>query len=308
MTLLKQTTPARLAAAGLAVIMATVVAGCGSNSASSTSTTDTAKKTITMGVVPGWTSDIAAMHLYKAVLEPKGYTVNIKELSEISTVYAGAAKGDLDIFSSPNERIQKPYWDEYKDKLEDLGTYYANNTLFLAVPDYMTDVQSISDLPAHAAELEGKIIGIEPGSGMTKITQEKVIPDYGLDGFKLQVSSTAAMLTELKKATDAKKPVVVSLWQPFWANAAFPVRALKDPKGAFGPAEGIHTIARKGFSADHPDVAAMMSNFKLTDEQYGTLEDTMVNKYPKGKEQEAIKAWLDQNPEVAPALEKHLKG
>lgn len=305
---LKQSRPARLAAAGVSLLMAAVVAGCGS-SASTTSSDSSADKTITMGVVPGWTSDLAVLNLYKAILEPKGYTVEVKELSEISTVYAGTAKGDLDVFSSPTERIQKAYWDQYQDKLEDLGTYYDNNTLFLAVPDYMTDVQSISDLPAHAAALEGKIVGLEPGAGMTKITQEKVFPDYGLDSaFKLQTSSTAAMLAELKSATDAKKPIVVSLWQPFWANSAFPVRALKDPKGSFGEPEGIHTIARKGFSQEHPDVAAMMSNLKINDEQYATLEDYIVNKYPAGQEQEAVKAWLKENPDFAPALEQHLKG
>ncbi|MFJ8105997.1 glycine betaine ABC transporter substrate-binding protein [Streptomyces sp. NPDC096132] len=50
---------------------------------------------------------------------------------------------------------------------------------------------------------------------------------------------------------------------------AFPVRALEDPKGAFGKPEGLHSLARDGFSEDFPEVADVIKNFKLTDEQYG---------------------------------------
>lgn len=303
-----QSRPARLAAAAVSLFMAAVVAGCGSSGSSTTGSGTSADKTITLSVIPGYTADVALVHLYKAILEPKGYTVNIKELTDTATVYAGTAKGDVDGFCAAPERLQAAYWDQYKDKLEDLGTYYENMTVFLAVPDYMTDVQSISDLQAHAASFGGKITGIEPGGGVAKTVQEKVIPDYGLgDSFKLQTSSTGAMLTELKKATDAKQPIVVTVWQPFWANNAFPIRALKDPKGSFGEAEGTHLLARKGFSADHPEVAAMISHLKLTDEQYAGLEDYTVNKYPAGQEQEAVKAWLKQNPDFAPAFDQYLK-
>ena len=43
----------------------------------------------------------------------------------------------------------------------------------------------------------------------------------------------------------------------------------------------------------------MLENFKLDDEQYGTLEDTVVNKFGQGEEQKAAEAWLKENPEYA---------
>jgi glycine betaine/proline transport system substrate-binding protein len=291
---------------GVAVTaLAMVAAGCGSDDGGSSSASD---KNITIGAVQGWTDQTGTAYLYKNLLEASGYTVDIKELSDNAPIYAGLAKGDLDVMGSAwIERTQKSYWDQYKDDLEDLDTYYEGASLFLAVPTY-SDVKSIADLPSHADEFNDEVIGIEPGAGLTKLTQDNAFPDYGLDdSFKLVLSSTTAMLTELKKATDSQEPIVVTLWKPFWANQSFPVRPLEDPKGAYGEPEGLHTISRSGFSDDYPEVAEMMSHFKLTDEQYGTLEDTIVNKFGQGKEEQAVQAWLDENPDFAPPLEKYLK-
>lgn len=53
----------------------------------------------------------------------------------------------------------------------------------------------------------------------------------------------------------------------------------------------------------------MIDNFTLTDEQYGTLEDTIVNKYEQGEEEEAaVQDWLDANPDYADTLSQHLGG
>ena len=51
----------------------------------------------------------------------------------------------------------------------------------------------------------------------------------------------------------------------------------------------------------------MLANFKLDDKQFGTLEDTVVNKFPKGQEEEAAKAWLAENPGYADSLAAHLQ-
>ena len=106
------------------------------------------------------------------------------------------------------------------------------------------------------------------------------------------------MLTELKKATDAKEDIVVTLWKPFWANSAFPVRPLEDPKKAYGEPENLHVVANKGYATDHPEVANMLANFKLDDKQYGTLEDTVVNKFPKGQEEEGRPGMAQGEPRV----------
>lgn len=73
--------------------------------------------------------------------------------------------------------------------------------------------------------------------------------------------------------------------------------------GALGEPEGLAEVATAGFSDEHPDVAEMMANAKLDDEQYGSLEDMVVNEYGEGKEAEAVEAWLEENPDWVDSLE-----
>jgi glycine betaine/proline transport system substrate-binding protein len=288
--------------------LAMVTAGCGGGSGDSGGSGE-GGKTITMGVIPGWTDETSTTYLLKDVLEDNGYTVEVKELSDNAPMYTALANGDIDVLSSSwLEMTHKSYMEEYGEKLEDLGVYYEGATSFLAVPEYM-DITSIEELPAMADELGGRVVGIEPGAGLTKMTQESVFPEYGLDqDFKLVLSSTAAMLTELKKATEAQQPIVVTMWKPFWANLAFPIKALEDPKGAYGEPENLHVLAREGFSEDQPEVAALLENFELTDEQFGELENMVVNDFGEGEEEKAVAAWLENNPDYETALAEHLKG
>jgi glycine betaine/proline transport system substrate-binding protein len=300
------TSPTRLGVAMTAVALLATACG-GSDSASGSGSED--DKTITMGVIPGWTDETATTGLLTEILEDNGYTVEVTELSDNAPMYTALSNGDIDILSSAwPELTHKSYMDRFGDDIEDLGVYYEGATSFLAVPEY-SDVQSIEDLPGRADEFGGKIIGIEPGAGLTKMTQESVMPAYGLDSeYKLVLSSTAAMLTELQKATEAEEPIVVTLWKPFWANLAFPIRALEDPKGAYGEPENLHVLARDGFSEDRPEVAEMLKNFKMDDEQFSSLENMVVNDFGEGEEQQAAQAWLEENPDFAKELEGHLKG
>lgn len=300
----------RVGSALAAVLSLSLLAvGCGSDGDEGDAATDggssaSADKSITLGIIPSWTDGLSTAYLWKGILEDKGYEVTIKDLADAAPLYAGLAKGDVDVYPSAwPEVTHKSYMEQYQDDIEDLGAYYDNAKLTFAVPTY-SDIESIADLPEHAGELGGKIIGIEPGAGLTEVTKTSVMPTYGLeDDFTLVESSTNAMLAQLKKATDAKDPIVVTLWRPFWANNSFPVKDLEDPEGALGEAEGLHELARGGFSDDHPEVAEMMSRLKLDDEQYGTLEDLVVNKFGAGKEPQAIEEWLADNQDVLDSLQ-----
>ena len=194
------------------------------------------------------------------------------------------------------------YMEEYGDNIEDLGAYYDNAKLTFAVPTY-TEIESIADLTGNADMFGGQIIGIEPGAGLTKATKEQVIPQYGLDGdFELITSSTAGMLGELKKATGDEDEVVVTLWRPFWANSEFSMRDLEDPKGALGDKEGLHFLGTKGFAEEFPEAAELIEGIALDDEQYGSLEDKVVNEFGEGKEAEAIDSWIEENGDAFDTL------
>lgn len=299
-----------------AVLIATLTVGCGgsgdsggSSSASGGGGGGSEKKDLTFGVIPGWTDQVGTAYLAKNVLEKNGYKVKIVELSDNAPMYTALSRGNIDVNTSGwIDLTHKSYWDKYSKDLEDIGVYYEGATSFLAVPTYMTDINSIEDLPGKSAEFNGVITGIEPGAGLTKMTKEKVIPGYGLDkDYKLVLSSTVAMLTSLKKATNEKKPIVITMWKPFWANSSFPIKALEDPKGLYGKPENLHVIAHKGFSEEAPKATNMLKAMKLDQKQYESLENTIVNKFPKGQEAQAVSAWLKENPDYAPKLEAALK-
>jgi glycine betaine/proline transport system substrate-binding protein len=304
------TTPLRLVAALAALLL--VIAGCGGgggeggDSAGGGGGED---KEVNFGTIQGWTDQTATTALLQVILEEHGYTVKNTDMSDNALMYTGLSKGDIDVLSSAwIERTHVSFWERFGKDLADLGIYFKDAQNYLAVPTY-SNVKSIEELPQHAAEFGNRIVGIEPGAGLTKQTQENVIAgDYALGSdYKLVLSSTAAMLTELKKATEAKQPIVVTLWKPFWANQSFPVRPLEDPKKAYGDPEQLHVVANKEYAESHPQLANMLANFKLDDKQFGTLEDTVVNKFPKGQEKEAAKAWLAENPGYADSLAAHLQ-
>ena len=71
--------------------------------------------------------------------------------------------------------------EEYGDSIEDLGAYYDDAKLTIAVPSYV-DITSIEDLAGNADRFGGRIVGIEPGAGLTAPTQDSMLPVFGIDG------------------------------------------------------------------------------------------------------------------------------
>jgi glycine betaine/proline transport system substrate-binding protein len=294
--------PAGLMALGLLMTACGSDDGGDSDSGSSGESGGGGDQTITLGIIPSWTDGLSTAYLWQNVLESEGYTVEIEEIAEAAPLYTGVANGDIDIYPSAwPEVTHAAYMEQYGDDLEDLGAYYEGAKLTFAVPEY-TDISSIEELADNADMFDGTITGIEPGAGLTKVTKDEVMPTYGLDNFTLVESSTTAMLAELQKAVDSEEDIVVTLWRPFWANSEFPVKDLEDPEGALGEAETLNAIATAGFSDENPEVADMVANFKLDDDQYGSLEDMVVNEYGQGQEAEAVEAWLEENPDFVDSL------
>ena len=293
---------------GAAAAVALTVAACNpDNSSGGGDTTGEGgadKGTITLGYIPSWTDGLSTAYLLENKLEEAGYTVEHQELSEAGVLYTALAQGDVDIYPSAwPEVTHASYMEEYGDWIEDLATYYDNAKLTWAVPSY-SEITSIEELPDYADELGGRIVGIEPGAGLTEASQDSVIPAYGLDdaGFSLATSSTSAMLAELDSAISSEDEIVVTLWRPFWANSTYDVRDLEDPEGALGEAEGLHFLATDGFSEEFPEVAEWVGGLHLDDTQYGDLESSVVNDHPDDPAA-GVTAWLEANPDVVGSVE-----
>lgn len=291
--------------AAMVAIGGLVLTGCGD-----TETADTGGdgESISIVAIPGWTDQTGIAYLYEYVLEENGYEVEVENIGDMAPSFTAVAQGDVDLFGSTwIDRTHDTYWEEHQDSLENLGSYYDEAKLFLAVPEY-SDIESIEDLPDHADELDGQIMGIEPGAGLSIITEDEVMPHYDLDeDFELALSSTSAMIGDMEAAMDNEEEIVVTLWTPFWAYTNYDVRELEDPDGVYGEPEALYTLGREGFAEDFPEVATMIENFSLTDEQFGAMEDTMVNEFDED-DQAAVEAWLEENPDVVEDMSADLNG
>jgi glycine betaine/proline transport system substrate-binding protein len=217
---------------------------------------------------PNWSEGIAMTNLVAAVLdEEMGYDVEITQ-ADPGVIYAAIASGDQDLFIDawlPNTHAD--YWDKYGENLENLGTTFGYGVTGLVVPSYVK-IDSIDELNTIADELDGKIIGIGPGAGITANTNI-AIEEYDLDLMQM-TSSGPAMTAALADAIKREQAIVVTGWKPHWMFGRFDLKVLKDPKGVY-PIDGIRKIARAGFSKDMPDVADFLKNFTLTEDQLLSL-------------------------------------
>ena len=252
-------------------------------------------ETISIGVHTGWDEGIAVSHLFKVMLEDEGYTVDTTE-AEAGVVYTGLTGGDFDVnFDMWLPNTHADYLEQYGDEMEMLGVWYDDAKLTIAVNED-SPITSLDELAAQADTVGNRIVGIESGAGLTRVTQDDVIPGYGLEDMEFIVSSTPAMLAELKGATDAGEDIAVTLWRPHWAYDAYPVRDLEDPKGLLGEAEEINSVGREDFAKDYPTAASWIGAFELTDEQLFSLENIMFNENNGSDPDASAKEWLEQNP------------
>jgi glycine betaine/proline transport system substrate-binding protein len=214
------------------------------------------EKTITMGTM-SWEDLTPITGITKKVLEDKGYTVKVVEFSEWGIAYAALSKGDIQIITSQTDYVAQDYWEKSKNRLEKISPVSHGLYQAIAVPDYVT-IDSMEQLNDNADKFGGKIVGIEPGSGLMRDTGNAV-KEYGL---KLQLveGSTAAMTAALKSAIDRQEWIAVTIWEPSWMMQKYPVKFLKDPKGIYPPPQSYYWIGHKGFSEENPHAREVLAS------------------------------------------------
>lgn len=292
----------------LAASAALVLAGCASNPSDGGNDGSSApaeqKKELTIGVFNGWPEGEAASYLWKSILEDKGYTVKL-EYADAGPVFKGVADGAYDFaLDGWLPLTHEDYFAEFGDDIVDLGAWNEDAKLTLAV-NADAPINSIEELAANADAFDNRIVGIEPGAGLTKATEGAVIPDYGLDGMNYITSSTPAMLAELDKALAAGKNIVVTLWRPHWAYDAYDIKDLEDPKGALGSAEGIHTFTTKEFATDFAEVNDWLKSFRMDSDVLFSLENVMYNTDEEISDYTPIvEKWISENKDYVDSLTK----
>ncbi|MFL4476355.1 glycine betaine ABC transporter substrate-binding protein [Paeniglutamicibacter sp. MACA_103] len=285
----------------VAAASALALTACGSGGGAAAGPENGDKKDITIGVFAGWDEGLAVSHLWERILDKKGYDVTLTS-ADVAPVFSGISTGDFDMAMDvwlPETHATQA--EKYGDKIQELGTWYEDAKLTVAV-NKDADIESLDELAGKAEMFGNRIVGIDPGAGLTKATKERVIPQYGLEKMDFVTSSTPAMLTELKKATDAGDDVLVTLWRPHWAYDAFPIKDLKDPKGTLGTAEHISTYGSLTFKEDFPALTGWMKDFKIDDEKLFSLENAMFNGADTQDYAPIVDQWISENQEWVDSL------
>lgn len=249
------------------------------------------RKTVTIGTM-SWEDLTPITGITKKVLEDSGYTVKVVPFSEWGIAYAALSKGDVQILASQTDYVAQDYWNKNKKRLEKISPVSHGLYQAIAVPKYVP-IDSVEQLNENADKFGGKIIGIEPGSGLMK-DAANAVKDYGL---KLQLveGSTAAMTAALKSASDRKEWIAVTIWEPSWMAQKYDVKFLKDPKGVFPPAQSYYWIGQKGFSAQNPHAREVIASVYVPLADIAAINSAVND----GKTMdEAIKSWTDSHADL----------
>lgn len=259
---------------------------------------------VTIGVFNGWEEGIAVSELWAYVLEEEGYDVNL-EYADPAPVYSGLSTNDYNVTLDAWLPVtHADYVEEYDDDIVDLGTWNEESSLHLAVNED-APIDSIDELADHADEFNNQIIGIDPGAGITQLTESETIPTYGLDDMEFTTSGTPAMLQELESSIEAGENVVVTLWRPHWAYDAYPVRDLEDPEETLGDVEYLHSYANAEWAEDeaNAEVVGWLENFEMDSDLLYSLENDLFNENPDTDDYRPIvEDWVADNQEYVDGL------
>ncbi len=242
-----------------------------------------------------WDCATTSTNVAAAVIKEKlGYDVELLPVTA-AAMWQALGTGDVDAMVTAWLPVtHKDYYEKVKSKVENLGPIAKGAGLFWVVPGYVT-IDSMADLKGKADKFDGKIIGIDPGSGLMKLS-EKAVKQYGLKDYTLVEGSGATMTAALSDAIKNKKWIVVTGWAPHWMYGRWQLKNLKDPKGVLGKSEEIDTVVRKGLKKDMPKVYEFLDRFHWKDA--AQLQAVMAwNQEPGADPYKNALKFIKENPE-----------
>ena len=257
----------------------------------------------------GWTDVTATTGFASHVLRQLGYEPKVTVLS-LPVTYASLRNRDIDAFLGnwmPSQKADRqPYLEDGSIEVVRANMTEAKYTL--AVPTYLYEqgLRDFADIAKFAEPLGRKMYGIEPGNDGNRMMIELIEADrFGLGGFTLVESSEQGMLAQVERAYNAREPIVFFGWQPHPMNKRYDMRYLTGGDDTFGPNFGgaiIHTVVRKGYLQECPNIGRFLRNLSFTGAMENELMDGILNRQLAPEESAAV--WLRANPQaLAPLLE-----
>ena len=253
----------------------------------------------------GWTDITATTAATSLVLEALGYETETKVLS-VPVTYEGLASGDVDVFLGnwmpTMESNIAPYRDAKTVDTVRTNLEGAKYTLATNAKGTELGIQDFKDIAAHAADLDGKIYGIEAGNDGNKLILDMLDKDaFGLKAAKVELveSSEQGMLAQVERADNEGKAVIFLGWEPHPMNANFKMTYLTGGDDFFGPNLGGATVAtntRAGYVAECPNTGKLLSNLSFSLAMENEIMGAILNDGTDPRE--AAKTWLAAHPDV----------
>lgn len=251
----------------------------------------------------GWTDITATTQIANQILKSLGYKPQVSVLS-VAITFKSLENGDIDVFLGNWMPLQTPSQaplvkagkiDVAADNLTDARIGFATSKAA-----FDAGLKTYADIARFKDKLDGKLYGIEPGSGANATISKMIADDkFGLKGFTLVESSEQAMLAETAHRIKEGKPVVFFGWQPHPMNVNLPMVYLAKGGNVFGPNDGgatVVTLTRAGYGKECPNVERLLSNLKFDSPMENRLMSDILD---QGMQPDAaVRAWMKQNPTV----------
>jgi len=284
-----------LALLSLAALLASPISGVAN------SQTEGQKQKIVLGQV-GLSFYAVVGGVVQELLEREGYSVEVAE-GPHAKIFPLLGAGQVDIFAAawlPHGHAD--LFASVEGSTFRIAPLYEDARFFWVVPAYIPEsaLTSVAGLvqPEVQQRVSKRIVSLPAETGLT-ISARRVLDAYNLGdaGYEIVAAPPGEWFGTFREAIKDKKWVIFPLWQPQWVNAAYEVRRLDDPKGAYGEPDTAYLLGHSSLREKLPArTIELLSNIRLSIEAV-TKMDRMVN-VDRLSPRDSAKRWMEENADL----------
>lgn len=236
------------------------------------------------------------------LLEREGYKVEVVQ-GPHAEIFPRLGAGEVDIFAAAwLPQGHAALFASVEDVTFRIAPLYEDARFFWVVPAYVPEsvLSSVTDLarPDVQQRVSKRIVSLPAETGLT-ISARRVMTAYNLGeaGYQLVPAPPTEWFRTFRKAIEDNEWVIFPLWQPQWVNAAYGIRRLDDPKGAYGQSDTAYLLGHRSLRDKLPGaMIGLLSNIRLSIEAV-TEMDRMVN-VDGLSSRDSARRWMKENADV----------
>lgn len=258
-----------------------------------------AEDTVRFGYVQ-WPGVTVKTHVAAKIGNYLGYETEMTAAPE-SVIYKSLENNDLDVFLGNWLPTMEKTFSEYQKKgvIHNVRVNLEDVVYRTAVPEYVYEagVKSLADLQENADKFGNKVYGLEPGNAGNIVIQNAIKNNtYNLEGWTLQSSSTAGMLSAVQRAVNNEEWIAFNGWKPHYMNLMFDLKYLEDPEGIWGKEDSVYTAAREGYQDENPNFYKFLEQFTVT----APIQNVWIDEYQnKDRDPEVVaEEWIANNLDI----------